>query len=179
LAQIWATAQFRLSAQRNAEDLRGLLGRVLDEVGGLHPEPHEAIERAYGIGVSEPVLDYSRLLARVREVVSDVRTNSSLRPQLDSLGATVHEHAAVASFTNEHTIETECGLSLQAEKFIANNHLSYCSFGIYHRISVPPLTGMARRRRRRAYRAGSASSRFASRTEEDRESGLLRTSHAA
>src|SRR4026208_2272767 len=27
----------------------------------------------YGISVSEPVLDYSRLLARVREVVEDVR----------------------------------------------------------------------------------------------------------
>ena len=33
----------------------------------------------YGIGVSEPVLDYPRLLARVREVVDDVRAHSSLR----------------------------------------------------------------------------------------------------
>ena len=32
----------------------------------------------YGIGVSEPVLDYSRLLARVREVVQDVRAHSDL-----------------------------------------------------------------------------------------------------
>src|SRR6202049_2942440 len=36
----------------------------------------------YGIGVSEPVLDYPRLLARVREVVADVRAHSSLRQQL-------------------------------------------------------------------------------------------------
>src|ERR1700752_2235319 len=47
----------------------------------------------YGIGVSEPVLDYPRLLARVREVVNDVRAHSSLRPQIDSLGVTIHEHA--------------------------------------------------------------------------------------
>ena len=40
----------------------------------------------YGISVSEPVLDYPRLLARVREVVNDVRAHSSLRPQIDSLG---------------------------------------------------------------------------------------------
>jgi dihydrolipoamide dehydrogenase len=72
----------------------------------------------YGIGVSEPVLDYSRLLARVREVVNDVRANSSLRPQIDSLGVTVHEHAGVARFTDEHSVQTEFGLRLQAEKII-------------------------------------------------------------
>ena len=33
----------------------------------------------YGVKVSEPVLDYSRLLARVREVVNEVCTHSSLR----------------------------------------------------------------------------------------------------
>src|SRR5215468_9614130 len=64
----------------------------------------------YGIGVSEPKLDYSRLLTRVREVVNDVRTNSSLRPQFDSLGVTVHEHAGDARFTDEHTIKTKRGL---------------------------------------------------------------------
>src|SRR3981189_249554 len=43
----------------------------------------------YGIDVSEPVLDYPRLLMRVREVVDDVRAHSSFRPQIDSLGVTV------------------------------------------------------------------------------------------
>src|SRR5882762_129368 len=33
----------------------------------------------YGISVREPVLDYSRLLARVRAVVNDARAHSSLR----------------------------------------------------------------------------------------------------
>src|SRR5215218_1643404 len=40
----------------------------------------------YGVAVSEPVLDYPRLLARVREVVSDVRAHLSLRQQIDALG---------------------------------------------------------------------------------------------
>jgi len=31
----------------------------------------------YGVTVSEPALDYSRLLARVGEVVEDVRSHSS------------------------------------------------------------------------------------------------------
>src|SRR5262245_38317171 len=50
----------------------------------------------YGVTVSEPALDYPRLLARVREVVNDVRAHSSLRQQIDSLGVTVHEHVGAA-----------------------------------------------------------------------------------
>src|SRR5437899_12272235 len=34
----------------------------------------------YGIGVSEPVLDYSRLLERVRDVVNDVSAHSFFAP---------------------------------------------------------------------------------------------------
>src|SRR5437763_9637340 len=52
----------------------------------------------YGIRVSEPVLDYPRLLARVHEVVNDVRAHSSLRPQIDSLRVSVHEHSGYAQF---------------------------------------------------------------------------------
>src|SRR3982750_521938 len=35
----------------------------------------------YGITVGDPVLDFRRLLARVQEVVSDVRSHSSFRAQ--------------------------------------------------------------------------------------------------
>jgi pyruvate/2-oxoglutarate dehydrogenase complex dihydrolipoamide dehydrogenase (E3) component len=85
----------------------------------------------YGIGVSEPVLDYSRLLARVREVVNDACAHSSLRRQIDSLGVTVHEHAGVARFADQHTIETEGGLRLQAEKIII------CTGGVSRQLPVP------------------------------------------
>src|SRR5436305_12736537 len=40
----------------------------------------------YGIAVSDPVLDYSRLLERVRQIVSDVRAYSLLRDEIDALG---------------------------------------------------------------------------------------------
>src|SRR5207342_266081 len=84
----------------------------------------------YGIGVSEPVLDYARLLTRVREVVKDARAHSSLRQQTDSLGVTVHEHAGVARFADPHTIETEGGLRLQAEAIII------CTGGVSRRLPV-------------------------------------------
>ncbi len=85
----------------------------------------------YGVTVSEPVLDYTRLLTRVREVVDDVRSHSALRQQIDSLGVTVHERAGVAHFVDEQTIETEGGLRLQAEKFII------CTGGASRRLPVP------------------------------------------
>ena len=85
----------------------------------------------YGITVSEPVLDYPRLLARVREVVNDVRAHSAFRGQIDSLGVTVCERAGAARFTDPHTIETESGLRFEAKKVII------CTGGVSRRLSVP------------------------------------------
>src|SRR6516225_6567850 len=50
----------------------------------------------YGVAAKEPVLNYSRLLYRVRETVRDVRTNSSLRQQVDAAGVSVHENVGIA-----------------------------------------------------------------------------------
>src|SRR5262245_28318634 len=85
----------------------------------------------YGITVSEPVLDYPRLLARVREVVRDVRSHSAFREQIDSLGVTIHEHAGAARFIGPHTIETDSGLKLEAKAFVL------CTGGVSRPISVP------------------------------------------
>jgi dihydrolipoamide dehydrogenase len=85
----------------------------------------------YGVAVSDPVLDYARLLARVREVVNDVRAHSSLRQQIDALGVTVHEQAGAARFVDPHTIETEGGLRLQADLIII------CTGGVSRRLPVP------------------------------------------
>src|SRR3954447_8109819 len=72
----------------------------------------------YGVSVSEPVLDYPRLLARVREVCADARRHIAPRRQLDALGVTVHEQTGTARFVDPYTIITQSGLRLQAEKFI-------------------------------------------------------------
>ncbi len=85
----------------------------------------------YGITVNEPVLDYPRLLARVREVAHDVRTCSTWRSQIDSLGVTVHEQAGTARFIDPHTIETATGLRLQAGTFIL------CTGGVNRKLNVP------------------------------------------
>jgi pyruvate/2-oxoglutarate dehydrogenase complex dihydrolipoamide dehydrogenase (E3) component len=91
----------------------------------------------YGISVSEPVLDYSRLLVRVREVVTDLRTHSSLRQQLDASGVTLCEQAGAARFIDPHTIEPTAGLRLQADKIIL------CTGGVNRRLPIPgiELTG--------------------------------------
>src|SRR5438874_6563850 len=94
--------------------------RTLAHAARLIREARQLSE--YGICVSEPVLDYPRLLARVREVVNHVRAHSSLRPQIDSLGVAVHERAGIARFADEHTIETKSELRLRAEKIVMSRH---------------------------------------------------------
>jgi pyruvate/2-oxoglutarate dehydrogenase complex dihydrolipoamide dehydrogenase (E3) component len=91
----------------------------------------------YGIIASAPVLNYDRLLARVREVVEDVRDRSALRERIDGLGVTLHEQVGAARFTGPHTIETDRGLRFQGEKFIV------CTGGVSRRLNLPgiELTG--------------------------------------
>ncbi|WP_167561266.1 NAD(P)/FAD-dependent oxidoreductase [Bradyrhizobium sp. AS23.2] len=85
----------------------------------------------YGVTINEPSLDYSRLLARVQEIVRDVRTNSSLRMQIDALGVTVCEQVGAARFIEPHVIETRAGLRLRAEKVII------CTGGASRRLPIP------------------------------------------
>jgi pyruvate/2-oxoglutarate dehydrogenase complex dihydrolipoamide dehydrogenase (E3) component len=72
----------------------------------------------YGVEVSEPILDYPRLLARVREVVQDVREHSTRREQVERLGVTIYENSGTARFIDPHTIETGSGLRLHADNVI-------------------------------------------------------------
>ena len=85
----------------------------------------------YGIAINEPALDYPRLLARVREVVQDVRAHSTLREQVDRLGVTLYERAGTARFVDPHTIEADRGLRLQADRIIL------CPGGMSRRLAVP------------------------------------------
>ena len=85
----------------------------------------------YGVAVSEPVLNYSLLLGRVRDIVTEVRTHSSLRQQVESQGVTIHEHTGMARFIDPHTIETRAGLRLHAERIII------CTGGMNRRLPIP------------------------------------------
>jgi pyruvate/2-oxoglutarate dehydrogenase complex dihydrolipoamide dehydrogenase (E3) component len=105
-------------AARRAADLGAKTTLITrDEFGGMGatdgPVPVRTLAHAarlirearqlgqYGIAVNEPMLEYPRLLARVHEVVTDVRTLSLRREDMDRLGVTVYEKAgtARASFT--------------------------------------------------------------------------------
>jgi pyruvate/2-oxoglutarate dehydrogenase complex dihydrolipoamide dehydrogenase (E3) component len=85
----------------------------------------------YGIETGEPALNYKTLLHRVSEVVADTRSHSAFRSQVDRAGVTVHENAGLARFADPHTIETESGLRLHADKVII------CTGGVSRQIDVP------------------------------------------
>ena len=85
----------------------------------------------YGIRSSAPTLNYSCLLARVREVVEDVRSHAAFRSQLETAGVAIHEQTGRARLVDSHTIETENGLQLRADKIVL------CAGGVSRRLPVP------------------------------------------
>src|SRR6185295_11164499 len=85
----------------------------------------------YGITIGEPVLDFSRLLARVREVVEDVDAHSTFRKQIDSLGVTVLENTGNVRFRDPNTVEGRNEIQVRADKFIL------CAGGASRRLQVP------------------------------------------
>ena len=89
-----------------------------------------ALDR-FGIRIDPPVLDYPRLLERVRGVVEEVGRRSTFRADVARLGVTLHERAGNARFLDAHTIGTESGLQIKAERIIL------CAGGMSRRLSVP------------------------------------------
>ncbi|MGA3317992.1 MAG: NAD(P)/FAD-dependent oxidoreductase [Candidatus Korobacteraceae bacterium] len=85
----------------------------------------------YGIAVSEPILEYPQLLARVREVVHDVREHATRREHVERAGVTIYEQSGTARFVDPHTVETESGLRLRADKIIL------CAGGASRKLPIP------------------------------------------
>ena len=90
--------------------------RVLAQAARLLREANQLGK--FGISVSEPILDYPRLLARTREVVHDVREHATRREQLEKVGVTIYDNSGTARFVDAHTIVTGSGLRLGADKII-------------------------------------------------------------
>src|SRR5262249_50212023 len=76
-------------------------------------------------------VEYTVLLGGVREVVEEVGRHSTFRGQLDRLGVVVNEQCGLVRFADPHTVETENGLRLSADKFII------CTGGTSRKLSVP------------------------------------------
>jgi pyruvate/2-oxoglutarate dehydrogenase complex dihydrolipoamide dehydrogenase (E3) component len=87
--------------------------------------------RRYGITVGEPTLDYPQLLARVSEVVDQVRAHSALRSKLEDAGVAIHEHAGSACFVDSLRIECERGPTIEADRIIL------CTGGKNRELPVP------------------------------------------
>jgi pyruvate/2-oxoglutarate dehydrogenase complex dihydrolipoamide dehydrogenase (E3) component len=103
--------------------------RVLAQAARLLREARQL--GRYGIAVSEPLLDYPQLLMRVREVVHDVCEHSTRREHVERMGVTIYERSGTARFVDPHTIETESGLRLRADKIILS------AGGTSRRLSIP------------------------------------------
>jgi pyruvate/2-oxoglutarate dehydrogenase complex dihydrolipoamide dehydrogenase (E3) component len=85
----------------------------------------------YGVVINEPRLDYQRLLKRVSEVTQDVRERSTLRTLIESHGGAIRECVGPTHFEDAHTIVTESGMRLGAEKFII------CTGGVSKKLPIP------------------------------------------
>jgi pyruvate/2-oxoglutarate dehydrogenase complex dihydrolipoamide dehydrogenase (E3) component len=103
--------------------------RVLAHTARLVRESRQ-LEQS-GISSGEFQLDYSRLLGRVQQVVDQVRTHSAFRPDLERAGVVIREHAGTARFIDAHTIESEHGPRLRADRIIL------CVGGTSRALSVP------------------------------------------
>src|SRR5271154_1277253 len=103
--------------------------RVLAQAARLLREARQLGQ--YGIEVSEPILDYPQLLARVREVVHDVREHSIRREQVERLGVAIYERSGTARFIDPNTVETASGLRLQADRIILS------AGGMSRRLPIP------------------------------------------
>ena len=72
----------------------------------------------FGIAGGEPSLDYSRLLARVRDVTAEARQHTLLREDLERAGVSIYEQAGMARFADAHTVESDNAPRLDADKII-------------------------------------------------------------
>ena len=103
--------------------------RVLAQAARLRREARHL--HRYGIHTGDSALDYGLLLARVREVVGEVGDHATLRSELHDAGVSVRESAGTARFVDPHTIMTEDGFGLRADKIIL------CAGGTNRRLPVP------------------------------------------
>src|SRR5215472_11871024 len=85
----------------------------------------------YGVEVGEPRLDYRRLMARVAEVVDEVRASSALRPQIEAAGVELIERTGPARFVDANTVETPNAGRFRGGKIVL------CVGGVSRRLPIP------------------------------------------
>jgi dihydrolipoamide dehydrogenase len=103
--------------------------RTLAHAARLLRDTHQL--ETFGISIGRPALDYTRLLARVDDVVEAVRKHAAFREPLDRLGVKIHERTGTARFIDPHTVACERGPEIHADKIII------CAGGVSRRLGLP------------------------------------------
>jgi pyruvate/2-oxoglutarate dehydrogenase complex dihydrolipoamide dehydrogenase (E3) component len=85
----------------------------------------------YGLGAFPPVLDFSRLMRRVQQVVYGMQEKKQLIQRLEQAGVTVLAEVGEASFTDPHTLVFQDGRRLEGDRFIL------CAGGRARRLDFP------------------------------------------
>ena len=105
--------------------------RTLAHAARLVREAHQLEQ--YGIASVHPQVDYSKLLGRVREVVTEVYDALNVKGELESKGVTIYEQTGLARFVDGNSIKTESGLELRGEKIII------CAGGHNRTLPIPGM----------------------------------------
>lgn len=85
----------------------------------------------YGLAAEMPQLDFSRLMSRTQDKISEINEKKGLTPHLEDFGVQVFTEVGEARFVDGHTIQTPEGMKLESEKIIL------CVGGHARRLSFP------------------------------------------
>ena len=87
--------------------------------------------QTYGLLAEPPQLDFTRVLARVRQVVTQIHEKKQVIDHLAQAGVTVFADVGTAHFVDPHTLALADGTTLQAKNFII------CAGGHARRLEFP------------------------------------------
>lgn len=90
--------------------------RALAHAARLVREAHQLDQ--YGIASVAPEVDYEKLRNRAQSVIYTLHQQLNLYDDLQSSGISLHDWAGDVRFADPHTIVTQSGVALSADKFI-------------------------------------------------------------
>ncbi|MCL4263986.1 MAG: NAD(P)/FAD-dependent oxidoreductase [Anaerolineae bacterium] len=97
----------------------------------------QQLER-YGIAAAPPVVNYDRLLARIRDVIYEFHQQVDLIGDLEERGVTIVAQAGAARFVDAHTVVTARSRSgFAVGHHLTADHIIICTGGHSRTLSIP------------------------------------------
>jgi pyruvate/2-oxoglutarate dehydrogenase complex dihydrolipoamide dehydrogenase (E3) component len=90
--------------------------RFLAHAARLTREAHQFAD--YGLVGEEPKFDFEQLISQTQNKIAEINEKKALVAHLEDFGVEVFSEVGEARFTGAHSLETDGGLSLEAEKYI-------------------------------------------------------------